>query len=147
MKNYKYKLTTKKRTEVEKTSDFTNWLNELGSKGLRVVEIIREKLHIAVLLEKEVRPKKKEKSEINPIIELFNFNPAYTTFYSNTNQRKALETLVKEKGENKVREIIKKSQEIRGQEYAPKVDTPCQLRDKFLKVEEFKRSEGSISYH
>lgn len=86
-------------------------------------------------------------SLLNELIDLFNFNPSYTRFFKNKTQREALATLLKAKGEQKVREIIKKAIEIRGQEFAPKIDTPLQLLDKWLKVEEFKMSAGSTKYY
>lgn len=145
MKTYKYKITS--RENNLKIREFTDWLNSFGEKGFRIVDIVRKEKSIFLILEKETKPRKEKKSEVNPLIELFNFNPAYTSFYSNTNQRKALEILVKEKGESKVKEMIKKSQEIRGQEFAPKIDTPCQLRDKWLKVEEFQNKSGVSKFY
>lgn len=68
---------------------------------------------------------------LNELIELFNLvNPSYKRLFANTIQRSALERLVKEHGEDKVRRMIEFLPKSNAIKYAPTITTPLKLEEK-----------------
>ena len=74
-------------------------------------------------------------NQINYFIGLFeNVNPSYKRLYANKTQRSALERMIKEHGEERLKEIIEKLSDIVTRPYAPKITTPVQLEKDFGKL-------------
>ena len=68
---------------------------------------------------------------INPLIELFKaVNPNYERLYPNTNQRAALERMLKKMGKEKLEAIIRFLPESNKYKHAPKITTPYVLEAK-----------------
>lgn len=69
-------------------------------------------------------------ADINEIISLFKeVNPLIGKHYGNTNQRKAVERMVKEFGYEKLESMIRALDEINRKPYWPKSTTPLQLEN------------------
>lgn len=140
MKIYKYKIILEKRENLKSIKDIEGWFNLYGDKGWRIIDMEKNEKSIAIIIEKDYQKKEEEPNpELNDVIELFNFNPSYTLIYPNKNQRKALETLIKEKGKEKVIEMIKLAGKSNGdtKNKAPTITTPIQLANKWIQLENY----------
>jgi hypothetical protein len=80
-------------------------------------------------------------SEINDLIELFNFNPSYKKFYSNNTQRLALYRVLKSIGREKLEWSIKMLPKINKMQYAPVITTPIELENKLASLIAFLQKE------
>lgn len=81
---------------------------------------------------------------INPLIELFKqVNPSYKKLYANRTQRQALENMVKQHGEEKIRKMIELLPQTNKQQFCPIVCTPLQLEDKLGQLIAFLQKKKS----
>jgi len=79
---------------------------------------------------------------LNELIELFEpVNPSYKRIFSNTTQRKCLERLVKEHGEEKIAWAIRALEKTNQMKYAPTITTPYQLEEKLGQLVAFVQRE------
>lgn len=139
MKNYKYKIVSKDNLNLK---ELTDWLNSFGEKGWRVISLTKKEKSIFLILEKETQSKNEVKNpELNDVIKLFDFNPSYRLIYSNKSQRKALEILIKEKGRDKVIEMIGWAKKANGdsKNKAPTITTPITLANKWIQLENYNK--------
>jgi len=80
--------------------------------------------------------------DINDLIELFKpINPAYERLFKNKTQREALEGIVEKSGVEPVRRLLKALPGIVVKKFAPRISTPCQLRDKLGDLKIFLEQE------
>jgi hypothetical protein len=86
---------------------------------------------------------KKGNTSVNHLIDLFKeINPSYKKIYSNTTQRKALENLVKEHGEEDIKKILQFLPTILKEKYAPVITTPVELENKLGKLQAYIQKNG-----
>jgi len=79
---------------------------------------------------------------LNSLIKLFEgVNPNYETLYKNTNERKALEQLVKKFGREKIENTIKHLPEYINKPYCPKITRPIELLRDLGKLVAFTNQE------
>jgi DNA-binding transcriptional ArsR family regulator len=79
---------------------------------------------------------------LNPLIELFkDINPSYKRLFANKTQRSALQRLVEEHGEDKIRWVLKVIPQTNGIKYAPTITTPLQLEEKLAGLISFIKRE------
>jgi len=84
-----------------------------------------------------VEETKKEDSLIPEVIKLFeDVDPKNKTYYGNTSQRKACEFLIEEYTFEEVKKRISFLNRSNKQPYFPTITTPCQLRDKWVQLED-----------
>ena len=98
-----------------------NQMATIGSHKLSKVKLIK------------VKPETEQSSEgkeVNEIIFLFKeVNPSIGKYYSNKNQRGAVERMLKVYGREKLEQIINALPEVNRRQYWPKSTTPCQLEN------------------
>ena len=80
--------------------------------------------------------------EINPLIELFeNVNPSFKVLFKRTTQRDAIQRLLKEHGEKKVRDLIVFLPRNNAKKFAPTITTPIQLENRLGEMKAFWEKE------
>lgn len=87
-------------------------------------------------------------TKLNDFLYMFKeVNPSYKQLFKNTTQRGALERMLAEHGEEKVRWLLEALPKVAGQRYAPTITTPLQLENKlgdllvFIKKESGNKSQ------
>jgi len=81
---------------------------------------------------------------INQLIELFKpINPSYKQFYANTTQRNCLARILKELGQDELREAIKVLPQTNSMPFAPVITTPYELEKKIGALKAFIQKEGN----
>ena len=84
---------------------------------------------------------------VNSLIELFKpVNPSYKRLYSNTTERKALQRLIDQIGEEKLINTLKVLPEITAKKYAPRISTPLQLERKLGDLIIFYKQEQNSKF-
>jgi len=87
-------------------------------------------------------------SDFNSFIKMFEtVNPSYKQLYANKTQRSALERLIRDHGENKIRELLRILPQVNDSKYCPEIFTPLQLESKLAQLLIFlkKRSKPAIA--
>lgn len=75
-----------------------------------------------------------EGKKINELIDKFKvINVAYHLFFKNKNERAALERLTKEYGYHKIIKAVEIVAQTNGEQFAPKINSPCELERKWSK--------------
>lgn len=78
---------------------------------------------------------------VNEVLGLFKeFNPAIK--FSNKTQRKACESILKEKGLEDAIKIVSYASKVQGERYAPSITTPLQLWDKMAQLQIYFEKEN-----
>jgi hypothetical protein len=75
--------------------------------------------------------------QINKIMEAFQMKLNPTINYGNKTQRKAVEYMLKQLGEEKVLRAIDFCYEIRTDQYAPVITTPYQMKEKWAQIKTY----------
>jgi hypothetical protein len=77
--------------------------------------------------------------QINEIINLFKeINPNYKEWFKNTTQRSAVKSLLESVGYSKLTKAIEYNKKIFGEQFAPVITTPVQLKINYAKLRAFK---------
>jgi hypothetical protein len=83
-----------------------------------------------------------DKDEINQLLDIFyEYNPGIK--YGNKTQRNAIDFILNQFGLLQAKAIIKYALSIQGEQYAPRITTPCQLRDKIGDLRAYKQRSNS----
>ena len=93
------------------------------------------KLNLTKLNLSEATPLGVAGKDISEIINLFKpINPSYKKFFSNKTQRGAVERMLKEHGEERIKNLLEKMPQYNIQKYMPVITTPLQLEDKMASL-------------
>lgn len=80
--------------------------------------------------EYNIAGKPAEKNKINQLMDIFYQSVNPTINWGNKTQRKALDELIKKLGFDKCKRTIEYAVKVQGQQYAPTITTPIQLKNK-----------------
>ena len=135
LKEYSEVCDIKFKSLSDKLHKFTTQTSIVRSYNIKETHSKETKKH---LTSEELTFKRK----IDETIDKFKkINPSYRKFFSNTTQRKALQRLVEQHGEEKIIQFLEVIPITNKMQYAPSITTPLQLEDKLASLSNFIQKE------
>ena len=122
-------------------TDIGNRVTDIGNKLLpKTVNTKEKKETITKYNRREVKLSNMKKTQYTQlgteIIKAFeSVDPKNKTYYNNTSQREASDFLIEEYGLEEVKNRIAVLSKTNRMQYFPSITTPCQLRDKWVQLE------------
>lgn len=141
------RIVTEKRNKISIQKDHEEWIElrksvsvvtEKRIKVLRKSVPTKERKTIIqkTLADKGLQTKNTMENLIPEVIKLFEaVDPKNKTYYGNKTQRAACEFLLAEYGLAEIEKRTLALPKTNGMEYFPNITTPCQLRDKWVQLE------------